>query len=146
MRCGSHEPFTRHDQNVVEGGWHACAWPGSRFVYFMWLIASCIFHTWFCTDQEDVDKVDVSSVPAEVLRNIEADTYWCMSKLLDGIQVSWQLGRLRGLRTTCHSLLGRPLGYTLLAGFWVKAIYLKKRTAFPCLEQHILASGSQGMW
>ncbi|GAB1299707.1 TBC1 domain family member 22A [Apodemus speciosus] len=36
--------------------------------------------------QEDVDKVDVSSVPAEVLRNIEADTYWCMSKLLDGIQ------------------------------------------------------------
>uniref|UniRef100_D3Z994 TBC1 domain family, member 22a n=1 Tax=Rattus norvegicus TaxID=10116 RepID=D3Z994_RAT len=102
---------------LMPGGWHACAWPGSRFVYFMWLIASCIFHTWFCTDQEDVDKVDVSSVPAEVLRNIEADTYWCMSKLLDGIQVSWQLGRLRGLRTTCHSLLGRPLGYTLLAGF-----------------------------
>lgn len=32
--------------------------------------------------------VDVSGVPAEVLRNIEADTYWCMSKLLDGIQVS----------------------------------------------------------
>ncbi|XP_036063502.1 TBC1 domain family member 22A [Onychomys torridus] len=36
--------------------------------------------------QEDVDEVDVSSVPEEVLRNIEADTYWCMSKLLDGIQ------------------------------------------------------------
>lgn len=49
---------------------------------------SCVSHAWFCTDQEDVDKVDVSSVPAEVLRNIEADTYWCMSKLLDGIQVS----------------------------------------------------------
>lgn len=48
----------------------------------------------FCTDQEDVDEVDVSSVPAEVLRNIEADTYWCMSKLLDGIQVSLRLGRL----------------------------------------------------
>lgn len=42
-----------------------------------------------------MDEVDVSSVPAEVLRNIEADTYWCMSKLLDGIQVSLGLWRLR---------------------------------------------------
>uniref|UniRef100_A0A2I2ZR71 TBC1 domain family member 22A n=1 Tax=Gorilla gorilla gorilla TaxID=9595 RepID=A0A2I2ZR71_GORGO len=38
------------------------------------------------TEAEEVDTVDVSGVPAEVLRNIEADTYWCMSKLLDGIQ------------------------------------------------------------
>lgn len=35
-----------------------------------------------------MDTADVSRVPAEVLRNVEADTYWCMSKLLDGIQVS----------------------------------------------------------
>lgn len=76
-----------------------------------------------------MDKVDVSSVPAEVLCNIEADTYWCMSKLLDGIQVSLQLrrlGRLGRLQTTCCSPLGRPLGYTLLASFSVEAIYLKK--------------------
>lgn len=117
MRCGSLEPFIQYDQNVVEGGWRACAWPGLLFVYFTWLIASCIFHTWFCTDREDVDKVDVSSVPAEVLRNIEADTYWCMSKLLDGIQVSLQLGRLGRLWPVCCSPLGRPLGHTLLAGF-----------------------------
>ncbi|XP_029472959.1 TBC1 domain family member 22A isoform X2 [Rhinatrema bivittatum] len=36
--------------------------------------------------EEDVENFDVSSVPEEVLRNIEADSYWCMSKLLDGIQ------------------------------------------------------------
>lgn len=35
-----------------------------------------------------MDVADVSRVPAEVLRDVEADTYWCMSKLLDGIQVS----------------------------------------------------------
>lgn len=35
-----------------------------------------------------MDAPDVSRVPAEVLRNVEADTYWCVSKLLDGIQVS----------------------------------------------------------
>ncbi|EPY87033.1 hypothetical protein CB1_000279031 [Camelus ferus] len=38
------------------------------------------------TDGEDVAAADVSHVPADVLRNVEADTYWCMSKLLDGIQ------------------------------------------------------------
>ncbi|XP_073070164.1 TBC1 domain family member 22A isoform X8 [Manis javanica] len=37
-------------------------------------------------EEEGVDVADVSRVPAEVLRDVEADTYWCMSKLLDGIQ------------------------------------------------------------
>ncbi|KAM7182114.1 TBC1 domain family member 22A isoform 2-T2 [Macrochelys suwanniensis] len=35
---------------------------------------------------EEVENFDVSSLPEEVLQNIEADSYWCMSKLLDGIQ------------------------------------------------------------
>jgi hypothetical protein len=51
---------------------------------------------------ENVDTVDVSSVPSEVLRNIEADTYWCMSKLLDGIQVSCgQLDSLQPKAVQC---------------------------------------------
>uniref|UniRef100_UPI00358F6526 TBC1 domain family member 22B-like isoform X2 n=1 Tax=Myxine glutinosa TaxID=7769 RepID=UPI00358F6526 len=36
--------------------------------------------------EEDVESYDVSLLPAEVNRGIEADSYWCMSKLLDGIQ------------------------------------------------------------
>lgn len=36
-----------------------------------------------------MENFDVSSLPEEVLQNIEADSYWCMSKLLDGIQVNW---------------------------------------------------------
>ncbi|KAM5336177.1 TBC1 domain family member 22A [Glossophaga mutica] len=38
------------------------------------------------TEEEEADVADVSRVPADVLRNVEADTYWCMSRLLDGIQ------------------------------------------------------------
>ncbi|XP_044041260.1 TBC1 domain family member 22A isoform X1 [Siniperca chuatsi] len=36
--------------------------------------------------EEEVENFDVSSLQEEALRNIEADSFWCMSKLLDGIQ------------------------------------------------------------
>ncbi|KAM4570924.1 TBC1 domain family member 22B isoform 2-T2 [Fundulus diaphanus] len=35
---------------------------------------------------EDVENFDVAALPLETQRNIEADSFWCMSKLLDGIQ------------------------------------------------------------
>jgi len=37
-------------------------------------------------DYERVETFDVGSLDTTVLENIEADTFWCMSKLLDGIQ------------------------------------------------------------
>ncbi|KAL2102261.1 hypothetical protein ACEWY4_001429 [Coilia grayii] len=37
--------------------------------------------------EEEVENFDVSSLQEEALRNIEADSFWCMSKLLDGIQL-----------------------------------------------------------
>ncbi|XP_062339276.1 LOW QUALITY PROTEIN: TBC1 domain family member 22A [Osmerus eperlanus] len=36
--------------------------------------------------EEEVENFDVSSLEETALRNIEADSFWCMSKLLDGIQ------------------------------------------------------------
>ncbi|KAM9205722.1 TBC1 domain family member 22A isoform 1-T1 [Mergus octosetaceus] len=42
--------------------------------------------TYLLSEEEEVENFDVSSLPEEVLQNIEADSYWCMSKLLDGIQ------------------------------------------------------------
>ncbi|XP_047431788.1 TBC1 domain family member 22A isoform X3 [Mugil cephalus] len=36
--------------------------------------------------EEEVENFDVSSLQEEALKNIEADSFWCMSKLLDGIQ------------------------------------------------------------
>ncbi|MGH0162172.1 UNVERIFIED_CONTAM: hypothetical protein FKN15_042343, partial [Acipenser sinensis] len=39
-----------------------------------------------CLTEEDVENFDVTVLPQHVQRNIEADSFWCMSKLLDGIQ------------------------------------------------------------
>ncbi|XP_013871772.1 TBC1 domain family member 22B [Austrofundulus limnaeus] len=36
--------------------------------------------------KEDVENFEVAALPLETQRNIEADSFWCMSKLLDGIQ------------------------------------------------------------
>lgn len=43
----------------------------------------------FCFTEEDVENFDVTNLSQDVLRSIEADSFWCMSKLLDGIQVGW---------------------------------------------------------
>ncbi|XP_021565185.1 TBC1 domain family member 22A-like [Carlito syrichta] len=62
--------------------------PASGYVQGINDLVTPFFVVFICEyiEAEEVDTVDVSSVPAEVLHNIEADTYWCMSKLLDGIQ------------------------------------------------------------
>ena len=60
-----------------------------------------------------MDAADISRVPAEVLRNVEADTYWCMSKLLDGIQVSpWRPGPQAGAAPYGKPVLRGALGPT----------------------------------
>lgn len=60
----------------------------------------------FCFTEEDVENFDVTNLSQDVLRSIEADSFWCMSKLLDGIQVSGS------------ALVGRPEP-GLPAGLWV---------------------------
>jgi hypothetical protein len=35
----------------------------------------------------DVETTDVCKISEEVLFEVEADSFWCLSKLLDGIQV-----------------------------------------------------------
>lgn len=34
-----------------------------------------------------MENFEMAALPLETQRNIEADSFWCMSKLLDGIQV-----------------------------------------------------------
>ncbi|GAA6083399.1 TBC1 domain family member 22B isoform X1 [Tachysurus ichikawai] len=36
--------------------------------------------------KEDMENFEMAALPLETQRNIEADSFWCMSKLLDGIQ------------------------------------------------------------
>jgi hypothetical protein len=37
--------------------------------------------------REDVEDLDIGTVPADVVSMVEADSYWCLSALLDDIQV-----------------------------------------------------------
>ncbi|XP_019507247.1 PREDICTED: TBC1 domain family member 22A isoform X2 [Hipposideros armiger] len=62
--------------------------PASGYVQGINDLVTPFFVVFICEhiEDDDVDAADVSRVPAEVLCNVEADTYWCMSKLLDGIQ------------------------------------------------------------
>lgn len=62
--------------------------PASGYVQGINDLVTPFFVVFICEhiEEDDVCTADVSRVPAEVLRNVEADTYWCMSRLLDGIQ------------------------------------------------------------
>ncbi|XP_019399046.1 PREDICTED: TBC1 domain family member 22A isoform X1 [Crocodylus porosus] len=61
--------------------------PASGYVQGINDLVTPFFVVFICEYiEEEVENFDVSSLPEEVLQNIEADSYWCMSKLLDGIQ------------------------------------------------------------
>ena len=56
-------------------------WIGSKDYCTFYLFILCFFL------DGDLENHDVSQLPKETLDIIEADSFWCMSKLLDGIQV-----------------------------------------------------------
>jgi TBC1 domain family member 2 len=42
----------------------------------------------------DPETFDPGTLPIEVFESVEADSFWCLSALLDGIQVSTNLKEL----------------------------------------------------
>lgn len=65
--------------------------PASGYVQGMNDIATPIFATFLAheiTDGEisNVNKIDISSVDKDIILRVEADSFWCLTKLLDGIQ------------------------------------------------------------
>lgn len=52
---------------------------------------------------EDSLQCDVNQVPESVLQSVEADTYWCMTKLLDGIQDNYTFSQ-PGIQRMIHKL------------------------------------------
>lgn len=60
----------------------------------------------YLSEHMDVEKDDIALLPIESINNVEADSYWCLAKLLDGIQdnythaqpgITRQIGRLKDL-------------------------------------------------
>lgn len=51
----------------------------------LFLIINIVANAW--TLEGDVERTDVDSISQETLNEVEADCFWCLSKLLDGIQV-----------------------------------------------------------
>lgn len=62
--------------------------PASGYVQGINDLVTPFFVVFICEyiDDEEADSANISRVPEDALRNVEADTYWCMSRLLDGIQ------------------------------------------------------------
>ena len=53
----------------------------------------------------DLENHDVSQLSQETLDTIEADSFWCMSKLLDGIQVNVHCSKIHVSYTgQCNSV------------------------------------------
>ena len=78
--------------------------------------------------EEDVENFDVTNLSQDVLRSIEADSFWCMSKLLDGIQVSLFWGR-RGF----SPLAGVTVQSSLCV--WVSALFVPAFGRFCCFTE-----------
>uniref|UniRef100_A0A3B5KX09 Rab-GAP TBC domain-containing protein n=1 Tax=Xiphophorus couchianus TaxID=32473 RepID=A0A3B5KX09_9TELE len=60
--------------------------PASGYVQGINDLVTPFFVVFLSEFVEDVENFDVAALPLETQRNIEADSFWCMSKLLDGIQ------------------------------------------------------------
>ncbi|GBL76357.1 TBC1 domain family member 22B, partial [Araneus ventricosus] len=51
----------------------------------------------------DVESYDVSQLSSDALQQVEADSYWCMAKLLDGIQDNYTFAQ-PGIQKKVHML------------------------------------------
>uniref|UniRef100_A0A8C6T856 TBC1 domain family, member 22B n=1 Tax=Neogobius melanostomus TaxID=47308 RepID=A0A8C6T856_9GOBI len=59
--------------------------------------------------EDDMENFDVAALPLETQRNIEADSFWCMSKLLDGIQDNYTFAQpgIQNKVKALEELIGR---------------------------------------
>ena len=51
----------------------------------------------------DVEKADISQLTDETLANTEADTYWCLTKLLDNLHDNYTFAQ-PGIQMKVHDL------------------------------------------
>ncbi|XP_071509573.1 TBC1 domain family member 22B-like [Diadema antillarum] len=92
-------------------------------------------------DIETVEKYKgINSLPKETLREIEADSFWCMSKLLDGIQDNYTFAQpgiqlkvaqlkelIQRINTPLHKhLMDNQLDYLQFAFRWMNNLLMRE--------------------
>jgi len=78
--------------------------PASGYVQGINDLATPFFVVFLSEFVDNVDGCDVSTaLPSEKLKEVEADSYWCMSKLLDGIQDHYTFAQ-PGIQRMIHRL------------------------------------------
>nr|DBA33921.1 TPA: hypothetical protein GDO54_001540 [Pyxicephalus adspersus] len=70
--------------------------------------------------EDDVENFDVSSLSPDTLRNIEADSFWSISKLLDGIQFAENSGEVH------HHLQKYEVEYLQFAFRWMNNLLMRE--------------------
>jgi TBC1 domain family member 2 len=60
-------------------------------------------------DADELNTMDVSRLSQDVLDAIEADTFWCMTKLLDSIQVQFRWAHVAVVLTGDWCRISTPL-------------------------------------
>ena len=63
------------------------AFIGTKSLYF-----TVLYHSLIIVDS-DPEEFDPALLPIEVLNAVEADSFWCLSRLLDGIQDNYIAGQ-----------------------------------------------------
>ena len=56
-----------------------------------------------CFTDIEVENINLTELPEDTLNIIEADTFWCTSKLLDGIQDNYTFAQ-PGIQTKVNAL------------------------------------------
>lgn len=60
----------------------------------MWKFIKCLCGLVYVFLGGDLDTLDVSTIPVDDRNIIEADSFWCLSKFLDGIQDNYIFAQL----------------------------------------------------
>ena len=83
--------------------------PASGYVQGINDLITPFFQVFLCEYCQITNEFQYESLSDEVVMNIEADTFWCLSKLLDGIQDSYTHGQPGILRqvTQLQDLVSR---------------------------------------
>lgn len=99
---------------------------------------------------EDVDKCNINEIPTAILDCVEADAFWCLSKLLDGIQNNYIFAQ-PGIQVNINALqtlvsrINEPLN-NLLRSYKIDYLHFSFRWMNNLLMRELPLAASIRLW